>query len=491
MYLLKEVSRGRYDDRGYSNEESIAALMLQQPEEINNFLTYTYGHDDNRFPLTFLTEGQGAAGVKDINTVEWTWKTMGRLKFIDSVVWFNSADTTPGIGGKLIEVEFATNRIPEQYGLLAPDGMTAVRVMKDCGLGTHGGYKYLLRIKNPNPAAFVDPSFLKAGMYWSMTAPTISESYSKGNKSVSMGPGQLKSQLGFHRYTKEIAGNISNTIVSYQFKTSTGGTTNRWINEEMRQFDISMRVMNEEHLWTSKYNRNMDGTISMNDLDNDKAIPETAGMFEIAEEANYDTYGETLTLNKIKRTIADVFDKDTDTGSMEITLYAGKGGIEDFDQAIRNDAKSEGFLTPLGDKVINTSGNGLAYGKYFRQYDTIDGHRITVKHLPFLDKSTMADAAKANGMIHPRSGYPITSHQLISIDHSIYDGQRNVKMVRMKGQSYLTGVIKGLTPIPESWGAVPQNSLADNIDRSCYEVKMSKGLQVDRSEKMFVLRCSL
>ena len=36
MYKLKEVSRGNYDDRGYSNEESMAHLMLQRPEEIKN-----------------------------------------------------------------------------------------------------------------------------------------------------------------------------------------------------------------------------------------------------------------------------------------------------------------------------------------------------------------------------------------------------------------------------------------------------------------------
>ena len=80
MYKLREVERGRYDDRGYSNEQSLAALMLQKPEEINNFLTYTYGMDDDRFPLTFLTEGQGAAGVRDILT-----KSLGSANVLNVV----------------------------------------------------------------------------------------------------------------------------------------------------------------------------------------------------------------------------------------------------------------------------------------------------------------------------------------------------------------------------------------------------------------------
>lgn len=71
---MRTLSVGKFDDRGYSNEESIANLQLQKPVEINAFLTYNYGKDDDRFPLTFLTEGRGSAGVVDVDTVQWTWK---------------------------------------------------------------------------------------------------------------------------------------------------------------------------------------------------------------------------------------------------------------------------------------------------------------------------------------------------------------------------------------------------------------------------------
>ena len=491
MYKLREVSRGNYDDRGYSNEETIAHLMLAKPEEINNVLTYTYGMDDDRFPLTFLTEGQGGAGVVDIATVQWTWKTMGRMKFNDFVLYFNTANTTPGKGGSMFEVEFKTHWLIEQYGLIAPDGVTQVRIMKDLGEGPHGGYLYRLKLTNPDPNAYVDLDNLKVGKYWSMTAPTISESYSKGNRSNVMGPGKMQSQLEFHRYSKEIAGNISNVIVTYEFKTKDGGTTNLWINEEMRQHDIQCRIMDEERLWLAEYNRDVNGEIHLIDPDNGQPIPHTAGMQQICRESNYDTYGEVLTLNKIERTIGDVLDKDTDTGSMEVVLACGKGFSQDFDMAIRNDARSEGFATPLGDKMIEDFEGGLSYGKYFRRYKTVDGHVITLKHLPFLDNGTIAENAKANGMIHPRSGLPITSHQAFLVDLSTYQGVRNVRKVRQKGQIYKAGVLKGLTDIPASWGAVPTNSISTDIDMSRYEVKNSYGLQVNNATKMFQLKCVL
>ena len=65
FYKMRVLSQGKYDDRGYSNEDSISYLQLQKPAEINGFITYNYGMDDDRFPLTFMTEGQGQAGTVD------------------------------------------------------------------------------------------------------------------------------------------------------------------------------------------------------------------------------------------------------------------------------------------------------------------------------------------------------------------------------------------------------------------------------------------
>ena len=490
MYKMRVLSQGKYEDRGYSNEESIAYLQLQKPVEINAFLTYNYGMDDDRFPLSFMTEGQGTSGTVDIATVQWTWSTMGRMKFTDFVTYFNTANTKPGLGGAEFEVHFSTHWFIEQYGLIAPDGKTQVRVQKDLGESAYG-YGYILKLTSPNPNAFIDPEMLAKGKYWSMSAPTVSESYSKGNRSNSMGPGKMTSQLEFQRYSKEIAGNLANVITEYEFKTKGGSTSKLWINEEMRQFHLNMRVMNEERLWMAEYNRNANGEVLLKDRDNGKPIPHTSGMLEICRESNYDTYGEYLPINKIKRTVGDVIDRDTDTGTMDIVLMGGKGFLEDFDESMKMDAKENGFLTPLGDKEIQGMGGNLEYGAYFRKYKTVDGHTITAKHCSFFDKGTIAEAAKQNGMIHPRSGLPITSHQACFIDFSSYEGHRNVRMVRQKGQIYKAKVIEGMTDIPACWGLPNTNHAATEVDMARYEVKSSLGLQVDNSNKMFLLKCVL
>lgn len=485
MYKMKVLSTGKFDDRGYSNEESIAYLGLTKPVEINAFLTYNFGMDNDRFPLSFLTEGQGKSGVKEIPTIQWTWKVMGRQKFNDMVTYCNPALTQPGLGGQEFEVHFATHMFIEQYGLIAPDGMTQVRIQKDLGESPYG-YAYILKLTSPNPNAFVNPEFLTKGKYWSMSAPTVSESYSKGNRSNVMGAGKMTSQLEIQRYSKEIAGNLANVVTEYSFE---GG--NLWINEEMRQFHVQMRIMNEERLWLAEYNRNANGEIALKDRDNGKPIPHTSGMLEICRESNYDTYGEYLTLQKLKRTVGDVLSRDTDSGTMNVVLLAGKGFCEDFDEAMKQESKDNGFLTPLGNKMIQGNGDSLEYGAYFRKYKTVEGHTITVKPCAFFDKGTTAEAAKANGLIHPRSGLPMTSHQAAFIDFSSYNGQRNVRMVRQKNQVYKAKVLKGMSDIPASWGVPESNYIATDIDMSRYEIKSTLGLQVDNSTKMFLLQCKL
>ena len=114
-----------------------------------------------------------------------------------------------------------------------------------------------------------------------------------------------------------------------------------------------------------------------------------------------------------------------------------------------------------------------------------------MKHLAWCDKGTIAENDRLNGNIHPRTGKPMSSHQAFLIDMSTYNGVRNVRKVRQKGQIYLVGVEKGLTPIPASWGTVPGNSLSTEVDHSKYHVKNSYGLQVNNNTKMMQLQCKL
>lgn len=486
-YEAKLIGKEIYNDKDYTNEQSIAYQRLVAPDVINEVLTYTYGMKDDRFPLTMLTEGNGNLNTivkKNLNDVEFTWDVMGRPRYNDVIVK-TVQYPNPGKHNSTFKVWFKTRILIEQYGLIGPDGETRARIMEK-PIADGPGYLYTLQCKNPDPNFEVDPELLKEGAWWTLTTPTIPESFSKGNRATSMTPTKMKGQIGFHRFTKQIAGNAVNKVVKYRFKTVSGGTTDLWIDEEMRQFDLQARIMREEGLWLQEYNRNINGEIVMKDLDNGNPIPESAGMFEICANSNYDTYGEELPLEKLDRLISDICDKETDGEGKEIMLFAGNGFKRDFHRALENKSIAAGWEA-LGYKYITGDSNNLVYGGQFTGYRTPSNYVITLKDLPFLNVGSLADNDKSNGRLHPITGLPISSHKAVCIDASTYDGQRNIKLAQMKGQEWIEGVLKGLTPVPPSWGLRETGQVSTDVDMSQYDVKMSAGLHVSNSEGFFMI----
>ncbi|MFA5395135.1 MAG: hypothetical protein WC346_03870 [Methanogenium sp.] len=491
MAVRELDTRTQYVSDGYTNERSLGKLMLDQPDVLVPTLTRLWGTDSNKFTITSMTEGQ-VGGLKEVNSVLYRWKTQGRARHSESIVKFDAAnDPNPGLGGKPFFVYFKSGLLIEQYGLIAPDGVTKARIMAKPEKQSDGSFKYALQLKNPNVACNL--SNLTPGKFWVMTAPTVPESFSRGNRSNIRGIGEMFNQISFQRYSKHIGGNLANKVVEIEFEMEDGSKSNLWINEEMRQFEIDMRMYNDEHHWTSEFNRQADGSIHMIDWDSEEPIPEGAGIFEMIKEVNYDTYGEVLTLQKIKGTINHVFDKDTDTGKMEIVLVCGSGFADDFHEAIMNDAKANGFTQALGEKMISGTQGMLSYGNTFTQYRDIKGNTITVKIDNIFDFGLLAENDRNNGNLHPRTGRPMSSHVGVFIDNSIYEGERNMTMAVQKGQGDIFGILKGLSPIPASWGVLPVtgqsvNLLGTTIDEASYERKFSKGINIRNTTSCFMLQ---
>jgi hypothetical protein len=476
-FLVREVSRGVELNEGHTDANSLGKLLMDSPDVFTPTLIYLWGQKSNYFPITTLTEGQ-MGGVKEVNSTLYHWPTMGKPRYGDEIASFNStANPTPGIAGTDFTANFRTRLIIEQYGLIAPDG-TKYRVMKAPQKNSDGTYAYTVKPKNPNVSCSL--SNLAPGKFWVMTAPTIPEAYSRGNRHNKRGTGKMYNQIGFQRYTMEIGGNIAHkTVANIEFPTEGGGTTNLWVNEEFRQFEHNVLKYSEEHHWTSEFNRELDGSINMKDWDNGEDIPEGAGVFEMVKETNHITYGEILTMNTLNLAIDVVSDNDTDAGMVEVVLYGGRGFLEDFHNAIVNDSKANGFQQALGDKMISGEQGRLSYGNTFTQYRNIAGDTITVKHLDMLDNGVLADLDKRNGNIHPITGRPMCSHTGVLLDQSTYSGERNVAMAVQKGGADVYGIIKGISDIPAGWGSmVDSKAMSTEVDASKYERKLSKGINI-------------
>ena len=489
---MRELQSTLYSSETYSDDNMLMNFRLLDPVTLKKNLTYLWGKDSQRFPLLSLTEGNGSIKsleLQKLNDTQYTWDVMGRMKHTSKVVGLaNPALTNPGTNYQEYEVIFEDNWFIKDYGVVSPDGSWHGRIQNEPEKVGENRYKYRFVGQHADPNAFTPLSNFEAGKSWVMTAPTIAASKSDGNRSNTMAPGKMTNQFGFHRFSKNIAGNIANKITPIQFDLEEGGTTNLWMPFEMKQFELDKRFYLEEDLWYSEYNRDEKGVIHLKDPRTNEPIPRGAGVRQIVRSVgNYDTFSN-LTLQKIDNVVNAIFDNRVDHTPTEIVMYTGKGGRRMWHRAIEQDALAKQFFTPLGEHVIS-GGDYLTYGKYFDQYKTIDGRLITVKEANIFDHGLIAEMQKANGDMY--MGLPINSYTMVFLDHSrTDDGGRNIELVAEKGRESLVGVYKGMSPVPGAWGAF-NNQVSTRDDVASYENISSQGVNIINPTTSFWLELSL
>lgn len=482
-----------FDGRGFTSENSLARMRLDKPDTINPAITFLMGREEKAFPLSFLTEGQmgGNKGIP-LNSIEYDYPVMGRLKKSDTVVSTEADLSRDDIGrkGAPVWVTFKTDWMKMHHTIFSPTG-TQARIQRK-GEKTPSGTRYLIALIWRDENENIPASELATNTRWSMAGgASVSQSDSKGNESNIQSPGKVKNQISILRKSYHIAGNVSNKTVEFMLPTGKSGTSNFWMPFEEYQHDIQFKTACEENLWWSKYNRDKFGNITTIDDETGLPIPMGAGVDD--QIPNRDTYGE-LTIKKLSQTVSDVFYGATDTQKMEVVLFTGTGGMEEFDKAIKQD--NGGVWTMLqgnaADNFVTKNSTGLTFGNYFTQYKHVDGHIITLKHLPLLDYGGRAE----NAHPHPITGKPLSSYEMYFIDMTTYDGVKNVRMVHEKGRSLIRGVEQGMSLVKgSSYGDYKGNSkdliLATDQDRSSIHMMKTLGINIGRNTHCFKLECDL
>lgn len=480
---------------GFTSENSLAKMELTNPDKITPVITWLLGKEDKRFPLTHMTEGQ-KGGTKPIavNDIQYTYPVMGRLRQADVLVRVEGVDLSAddiGAGGDPVFFVFKTNFVKKDHTIMSPSGVR-VRV-QTAGVKVSGGYKYEGALIYRDAEENIPAEELAKGVNWSMTTgANVAASDSKGNASNSQSPGEVKNQISILRKSYHIAGNVNNKTVEFQFNTGKG-TTNAWMPFEEWQHRLEFKRACEEHLWETTYNRDKNGNITTIDKETGLPIPMGAGVDD--QIPNKDTYGQ-LTTKKITSTMTDVFFGASDTSNMDIVLYTGTGGAQEFDNAIKNAGKgmSGVFEGDSNGKLVGGKGgsNALEYGAYFNTYNHVDGHRVTIKILPFLDDGGRA----SNAPKHPITGLPMTSYDMYFLDHSTYEGMKNIQMVHEKGRSMIRGMEQGMALVKGSHygdyeGNASNLTLSTDQDRSSMHLMKTLGVNIRRNTHCFKLSCDL
>jgi len=456
---------------GMTDENSLANALLTQPDVLSPVITHLSGREDKRFPLSFLTEGMG--NVKYINDVEYDYPVMGRLN--KSVLCVSNTEINAVTGGTVTFNDrwFVKNYIIE-FGNAAN---TQLRITAD-PVQSNGGWTYNVQMVTSDPTATAIGANDLASKQAVQLFAANAFSGSRGNESNWVAPSKMRNQISLIRKSYRYEGNMPDRVVNFEFNVG-GRSTNLWYDFEEYQHMLRWKEESELALWYSRYNRDADGLIHLRD-ENGKVIPLGSGVLE--QIPNVDTYS-TLTAAKLKSVVRDALYGASDASQMNIVLFTGLGGMEEFDNAMKEELSNQTYIKNTDPSTfIGGSGRNLSLGGFFTQYQHIDGHTITVRHLPLFDHGARALASER----HPVTGLPLESYRMIFLDMSVYDGENNVSMITRKNRELVRWAVAGAT-VPPGFGG---NALrATDVDGASVHFLKECGISIRRATNCLHLEC--
>lgn len=459
----------KFNAEGMTDENSLSNAFLLEPSVLSMATTFLAGREDMRFPLSFLTEGM--KNVKRMNNIEYRYPVMGRM---DKAVMATGL-TGSGIGHSRFKIIFAEKWFVRQYIIESPDGLQA-RIMED-PVETDEGWEYTCQLNTTDSTASVTATDV-VGKLWSQMWAPVAESGSRGNESNFVTPSEMQNQMSIIRKSYRYEGNMPDRVVNISLPNGKGGTSEFWYPFEEWQHLLKWKEEAESLYWYSQYNRDANGVINMMD-DNGKPIPMGSGVLE--QIPNYDSYSS-LTASKLKNTVRDALYGASDAQKMNVTLFTGTGGLEEFDTAMKDDLAGRGYVK-TSPTFVTGSGRNMTLGGFFTSYEHIDGHKINVRKLPLFNHGKRA----LNSRKHPVTGLPLESYRMVFLDMSQYDGEANVYMVTQKGREFIRGVVQGFgTPPP---GFKGNSTIATDKDGSSIHFMKTAGIAIRRATNCMHLEC--
>ena len=469
-----QVGQTYYNDSQMTDSNSLANALVQAPAKLSQFLTFLGGREDEKFPLSFLTEGVGNA--KSINKDEYEYDVQGRISETRAVAETPAVTSGVGRGGQPFTVTFPDKWFIKDYVLISQSGVQA-RIMRE-PVPNGSNYDYTLQLVDPDPSTVVPSEDLQAGAEWGQLFAPVGKDFSRGNASNWSAPHKIKHKLTTIRKSYQLSGEAQNTVMEVELPTQGGGTSNMWMDYEEWQKMLQWQKEKEMLLWYAEQSYNEDGITPLKD-ENGQPVNVAPGVLQ--QIVNKDTYSR-LTADKIHNTIGDLFYGMTDADQKQVTLYTGTGGRREFDRAMKNELGNLGYTLLDNGKFVTGEGTELELTGYFTSYRHVDGHMIQVVTNPLFDHGPVANARRQ----HPETGYSLESYRMVFLDTSSYKGEANVQMINKEGREMKRWAVPGST-VPR--GFDKSTSRASDIDGASVHFLKQGGVCLKRFDTSLDLQC--
>lgn len=499
-----QVQQDIFDAKSMLDENNFYAQRHGEPAELTMKLTWLLGDSTKSFPLAMATMGDivSADGgfkktnnkVKELDDIQFTWPVMSRLNKASVIAVTPASTVDVGKGLVPFKLTFTDNWIKRNYMIESPLGIQAY-VLGD-PVKVSEGFEYTLVLNAVSDQTVCPASELQAGALWCDLNTFNAESESRGTEFKRVAPGKYKNQMSIIRMSHQWAGNSANKVMSITIAHG-GKEMKLWMDFEQYQFERAWLEEVEHMFWYSRYNRRSNGEIPLKDVITGKVIPTGAGLLE--QINNYSTYTR-LTYAFLQNVLANALFGQSDTDGMSITLYTGRGGMREFDRAMKESGTIQNLLAQGGGNIANkfVKGDGnydLVSTGFFNAMYHIDGYYVKVKHNPIFDYGRRA----VKSPLHPETGFPLESYRMVFIDDGMFDGEPNLQFVAEKGRRMLHGVVTGLTNPPRQYKIMSNLNnissgdlalLSSDIDAASYHRLATGGVNLRRGNTSLHLEIS-
>lgn len=495
-----QVQADIFDGKDLLDEQNFYHQRYGKPDELSQKLTWLLGDSTRSFPLAMSTMGDvvtpngfkaNNSKVKELNDIQYTYPVMARLnKAIQVAV---TAGSDQGYGNQPFTITFTDNWAKQNYMIESPLGVQAYILQPP--VKVQQGWQYTVQLNAVSSQTVCPASELVAQTRWVELNTFNPESESRGTAFKRVAPGKFKNQMSIIRLSHAWAGNSANKVMPIKISHEGKSDMSLWMDFEHYQFERAWLEEVEHMFWYSRYNRRADTVIDLKDILTGKIIPTGSGILE--QINNYSTY-TTLSYTYLQNTVANALFGQSDTDGMSITLHTGRGGMRQFDAAMKSSGVTQLAIAGAGDiahKFVGGNNYNLTAMGFFDAMYHIDGYYIKVKHNPIFDYGRRA----LKSPLHPDTGYPLESYRMVFIDDGMYDGEANLQCVTEKGRRFLHGVVPGMAPLPRQYsilqGAGNLNSgnlalVTTDIDKSSYHRLMVGGCQLRRGNTSLHLECT-
>lgn len=462
-----------YNTQLHTDTNSLVQAYLTKPEKLNVNVTHLAGRQSKRFPLTFVSEG--LQNTTSIGQDEYEYDVHSEIDEVRTLAKdVNVSD--PGIGNTPFEIEFDDSYFPPDYVLSSGSGLQ-VRIMSGpYPKGSNWGY--MVQMLDPNRNSVMPAEDVKAGSRFGKAYAPVETDYSRGNASNWDAPYKIRHKLTTLRKSYNFSGNVASTVMIFPFKDPNGNQINKWLDYEEYKHMLDWKEECEAYYWYGKQNYDQTGRTHMKGKNNYDII---VGPGLLDQIIHRDTYSK-LTEGKLRNVVGQLFYSMNDADNMNVTLYTGTGGLEEFDQAMKDYLNSNVFAQYNANKFVTGSGWNMTLGGYFRRYEHVHGHVINVVYNKMFDHGPIAKAKRR----HPRTGYSLESHRLVFVDQSSYDGNSNLLMVNKKGEEMRRWAVSGSVE-PKGYETGP--SRASSIDGASVHFKKKGNITLLRFDTSLDLQC--